>query len=66
MNNNKVFRFLELFWLGIAILMGALSVWMLSTSKWEEAKFPLFATLCAAIVYGLRRYQRIREGKKKI
>jgi hypothetical protein len=66
MNNYKVFRFMEILWLVIALAMAALSFWTLTTAKWDDAKFPLFATLCAGILYGLRRYQRIREAKKQV
>lgn len=71
MNNYKIFRFLELFWLVIAICAALIAAWLFQTEGIDQAKFPLFVTFLAAVVYGLRRYQRKRafpdgdQNKKK-
>jgi len=58
MNNYKLFRFLELFWLCIAILAAAAGAWMFHNHGVNEAKFPFFVAFVAAVLFGLRRYQR--------
>lgn len=58
MNNYKVFRAMEWFWLAIAGAMALLSIYLLSTSDFDSAKMPLFGTCCATAMYLLRRYQR--------
>lgn len=63
MNQYKLFRFMEVFWLIMAVVFFLISAWFLTATRWDEAKFPLFCTFCASILYGLRRYQRIKMEK---
>jgi len=58
MNQFKVLRFMELFWLCIAGGMALISAWILSKGDWDQGKIPLFGTFAAVILYALRRYQR--------
>ncbi len=63
MDNIKVFKIMERVWLVFAILLAALSIFLIATGKTEEVTMPLFATFAAVIFYGLRRYQRIKAEK---
>jgi hypothetical protein len=68
MNNYKIFRFLELLWLTIAICAALASAWLFHNEGLNQAKFPLFVTFVAGVLYGLRRYQRKRifpDGENK-
>jgi hypothetical protein len=58
MNNLKVFKAMEWFWLIITVAMAGLSIGLFINSSFESAKMPLFGTFCSAILYALRRYQR--------
>ncbi|MFN5317469.1 MAG: hypothetical protein ACK5CY_01360 [Bacteroidia bacterium] len=58
MNNLKVFRAMEWFWLVITILMATFSSYLLISSSFDAARMPLFGTFCSAVLYALRRYQR--------
>lgn len=58
MDPYKVFRFMERVWLIMALGFFLWSAWLLTATRWDEAKVPLFATVCATILYVLRRYQR--------
>ena len=63
MDNIKVFKLMERVWLSFAILLAALSIFLIATGKTGEVKMPLFATFAAGIFYGLRRYQRLKAEK---
>lgn len=63
MDNIKVFRIMERVWLVFAILLAALSIFLIATGKTKEVTMPLIATFAAGIFYGLRRYQRIKAEK---
>ncbi len=57
---------MERFWLAMAVISFLGGGWLASQGKWDQAKFPFFCTLCAAVLFGLRRYQRKkleRSGK---
>jgi len=58
MNNLKVFKAMEWFWLIITVAMVGLSIGLFINSSFESAKMPLFGTFCSAVLYALRRYQR--------
>ncbi|MFN5371736.1 MAG: hypothetical protein ACK5B6_09760 [Bacteroidia bacterium] len=58
MNNLKVFKAMEWFWLVITVAMAGLSIGMLINASFDAAKMPLFGTFCSAVLYTLRRYQR--------
>jgi hypothetical protein len=58
MNQYKVMRFMEIFWLSVAVAMALISIYLIITAEFDVAKVPLFATFSASILYGLRRYQR--------
>ena len=58
MNQYKVLRFMELFWLCIASGMGLLSAWFISQSDWDQALIPILGTFFGAVLYALRRHQR--------
>jgi uncharacterized membrane-anchored protein len=64
MNNLKVFKAMEWFWLIIMVAMAGLSIGLLLNASFESAKMPLFGTFCAAVLYALRRYQRKKEERK--
>jgi membrane protein implicated in regulation of membrane protease activity len=63
MNNQKVFRVMEIFWLIVAGIMAVLSVWLMIEQKFDSARMPLFATFAASTLFALRRYQRKRMEK---
>jgi hypothetical protein len=63
MDNVKIFRLMERVWLVFAILLAALSIYIIASGKTDEAKMPLFGTFAAALFYGLRRYQRKKAEK---
>lgn len=66
MNQYKLFRFMEIFWLITAVVFFLISAWFITAAKWDDAKFPIFCTFCAAILFALRRYQRKKlEGVDK-
>lgn len=63
MNNQKIFRAMEIFWLIVAGIMAVLSIWLMIEQKFDSARMPLFATFAASALYALRRYQRKRIEK---
>lgn len=54
---------MERFWLVITVAMAGLSIGMLLNASFDAAKMPLFGTLCSAVLYALRRYQRKKAEK---
>jgi uncharacterized membrane-anchored protein len=58
MNNLKVFRVMEWFWLAFTIFMAIWSIYLFITASLDAVRAPLFGMLCGAILYALRRYQR--------
>jgi hypothetical protein len=65
MNNYKIFRAMEIFWLVIAGMMAVLSTWLMVEQKFESARMPLFATFAASALFALRRYQRKKMEKMR-
>lgn len=63
MNNQKIFRAMEIFWLIVAGIMAVLSIWLMIEQKFDSARMPLFATFAASALFALRRYQRKRIEK---
>lgn len=57
-------RILELAWLGISLISGALSVFQFVTDGWEPALWMLMVTGIAVIMYRVRRKQRIKYEPK--
>lgn len=65
MNNLKVFKAMEWFWLVITVAMAGLTIGMLINASFDAAKMPLFGTFCSAVLYSLRRYQRKKTEKSE-
>lgn len=65
MNNLKVFKAMEWFWLVITVAMAGLTIGMLINASFDAAKMPLFGTFCSAVLYSLRRYQRKKTEKNE-
>ncbi len=63
MNNHKIFRVMEIFWLVVAGMMAVLSIWLMVEQKFDSARMPLFATFAASALFALRRYQRRKIEK---
>ena len=64
MEQHKLLKFMERFWLVFAILTLVWSGWMISRGHFDQGKFPLFTSFCGWILFGLRRYQRKNAEKK--
>lgn len=60
---NKFFRILELVWLVTALGCAAITVYFLVTKDNDSALYFLFIFLISAIMYFLRRYQRVNQEK---
>ena len=55
---EKIARFMELFWLALAVLTAAWAVYVLAMEGWTAGKFwLLFPAVCAAM-WGYRRFMR--------
>ncbi|MEX1189173.1 MAG: hypothetical protein WED33_07930 [Bacteroidia bacterium] len=66
MNQYKMFKFMERFWLVFAIFSLLFATWFISKGDWDQGKFPLFTAFCGGILFGLRRYQRKKaEGNPR-
>ncbi|MFM8433092.1 MAG: hypothetical protein ACKOA1_09870 [Bacteroidota bacterium] len=52
-------RILEMAWLAIAILSGAISAFQFFVDGWQSALWMIFITAVAAVMYIIRRRQRI-------
>jgi len=63
MNQYRIFLIMERVWLVLAILAFLFGAWFASQGKWDLSKMPFFCTFCAAILFGLRRYQRKKMEK---
>ncbi len=63
MNQSRIFKIMEIIWLSIAIMASLSSAWLISKGNFDSARFPLFTAFCAAVLFGLRRYQRKRIEK---
>lgn len=60
---NKFFRILELVWLVTALGCAAITVYFLVTKDNDSALYFLFIFLISAIMFFLRRYQRVNQEK---
>jgi uncharacterized membrane protein len=58
---KRVNRFMELFWLSIAIVALVMALYMISSRGWANAWTYLLFPLLAGAMYGLRR--GVRGGK---
>lgn len=57
---EKIARFMEWFWLTLAVLTAAWAVYVLAGHGWEQGKvWLLFPAVCLAM-YGYRRFMRGR------
>ncbi len=63
MDQHKMFKFMERFWLVFAIFSLLFATWFITKGNWDQGKFPLFTAFCGGILFGLRRYQRKRIEK---
>lgn len=57
-------RILEIAWLTLSLLSGALTVFQFVTDGWEPALWMLMVTTIAVIMYRVRRKQRIKYQPK--
>jgi hypothetical protein len=64
MEQHKLLKFMERFWLAFAIITLLWAGWMISQGQFDQGKFPLFTSFCGWILFGLRRYQRKNAEKK--
>ncbi len=62
MNQNTMFRIMELFWLSVAIILAIIGIWMIINNQLEASRIPFFGAAGATAMYILRRYQRKRSG----
>ncbi len=60
---NKLFKALEIFWLIAALGSAGIAVYFLITGSREDALYFSFVFLIGSIMYLLRRYQRMNQGK---
>lgn len=54
---------MERVWLTIAILSFLISAWFITKTDWSQAGMPMFVTVCALLLFALRRYQRKKLEK---
>ncbi len=55
---EKIARFMEMFWLMLAVLTAGWAVYLLATRGWAEGKvWLLFPAVCLAM-FGYRRFMR--------
>lgn len=60
---ERIARFMELFWLTLAVLTAAWAFYVLYTHGWEVGKvWLLFPAVCAAM-FGYRRFMRGRMAR---
>lgn len=64
MEQHKLLKFMERFWLFFAIATLLWAAWIFSKGDFDQARFPMFTSFCGWILFGLRRYQR-RNAEKK-
>lgn len=64
MNQYKLMKFMERFWLVFSILALLMSAWYISKGDMQQATFPLITTFISGILFGLRRYQRLNMEKR--
>lgn len=64
MEQHKLLKFMERFWLIFAVATLLWSGYMISRGHFDQGKFPLFTSFCGWILFGLRRYQRLNAQKK--
>ena len=60
---DKIFKFLEYFWLATALICASVAVYFLITSNRQDAIYFAFIFFISAIMYLLRRYQRKNQDK---
>jgi uncharacterized membrane protein YozB (DUF420 family) len=63
MDQHKVFKYMERFWLVFAIFSLLFATWFITKGDFEQGKFPLFTAFCGGVLFGLRRYQRRKFEK---
>ena len=60
---ERIARFMELFWLTLAVITAAGAVYVLYLRGWEQGKvWLLFPAVCAAM-FGYRRFMRGRMAR---
>lgn len=64
MNQYKLMKFMERFWLVFSILSLLMASWYISKGDMGQATFPLITTFISGILFGLRRYQRLNMEKR--
>lgn len=64
MNNNKLFKILEIIWLVVALGCAVIAVYFLITKDTDDALYFVFIFIIASIMFLLRRYQR--KGQEKL
>lgn len=63
MNNNKLFKILEIIWLVVALGCAVIAVYFLITKDTDDALYFVFIFIIASIMFLLRRYQRKGQDK---
>lgn len=64
MDNNKLFRAMEIIWLITALGCAAITVYFLIIKDTDSALYFVFVFVISSIMYLLRRYQR--KGQEKL
>ncbi|MBZ0207710.1 MAG: hypothetical protein K8H89_15445 [Flavobacteriales bacterium] len=60
---EKIARFMEMFWLGLAVLTACWAAYVLVVYGWEDGKvWLLFPAVCTAM-WGYRRFMRGRMAQ---
>lgn len=63
MEQHKLLKFMERFWLVFAVFTLLWAVWFISKGDFDQGKFPLFTSFCGWILFALRRFQRKKSEK---
>lgn len=62
---EKMNRFLEVFWLSLAIISMLMAIYLVMTDGYEKNKFMLMLPLLPAAMWIMRRSLRIRLDKNR-
>ncbi len=61
---GKVYKFLEVFWLSVAVVSLGLSIYIVSENGFENSKFYLILPVIAIVIWMMRR--RLRKSYERM